>query len=226
MAKFFKKKENGNGTKKEKKGKLQEMFFEDADLLDDALNMTNRAITAFFSGEAENAAKWARDMIKIEAEQDDLRDAIIQRLFGNESMVFSRPDRMRLITAMDRIVGQAKKTCLDIQIYTPKFVPELIGHLLYISSKVAEIGTRTKKLVYALFDDFDEAITLCVQINTARHAVRDRKQEFFKHLYNNPPGSPDFRFYAEFMILMTEIVNRMEHFADYIFGIVNKYSHF
>ena len=223
MAKFFKKNEK---KKKEEKGKLQELFFKDADLLDDALNMMNRAITAFYTGDAENADRWAREMIKIEDEQDHLRDAIIQRLFGNESMVFSRPDRMRLITAMDRIVGQAKKTCLDIQIYTPKFVPELTGHLLFISSKVAEIGTRTKKLVYALFDDFNEAIKLCIQINTERHDVRERKQEYFRQLYNNPPDYVDFRYYAEFMILMTEIVNRMEHFADYVFGIINKYSHF
>jgi len=226
MAKLFKKKENGNGTKKEKKGKLQEMFFEDADLLDDALSMANQAITAFFSGEAENAEKWAREMIRIEDEQDHLRDAIIQRLFGSESMVFSRPDRMRLITAMDRIVGQAKKTCHDILIYTPVMIPELIGHILFISKKVAEIGTKTKKLVYALFDDFEEAIEISIRINEARHGVRDRKAEFFKQLYNFPPDYVNFRFYAEFMILMTEIVNRMEHFADYIFGIVNKYSHF
>ncbi|TFH30223.1 MAG: DUF47 family protein [Promethearchaeota archaeon] len=166
-------------------------------------------------------------MIELEDEQDACRDEIITRIFGAESMVFSRPDRMRLVTAMDRIVGQAKKVIFDVDVYTPQPpIRELGVHIEAISKKTADIGRMTNDLVNQFFHNFDAAIETCIQINEAPHGVRERKLEFFKALYTIKPDYRDFRFYGELMNNLAEVTNRMEHFADYIYGLIAKYSTF
>jgi len=199
----------------------------DASLLKSSIESMNRALIAFCSGDIEEQKHYGNSVIELEDEQDSCRDEIIARIFGTDSMVFSRPDRMRLVTAMDRIVGQAKKVIFDIEVYTPnKIIRELGVHIEAISKNTAAIGKMTDKLVDQFFHNFDGAIEICIKINEARHGVRDRKLEFFKALYKINPDYREFRFYGELMNNLAEVTNRMEHFADYIYGLIAKYSTF
>ncbi len=212
---------------KEKKGKLQDLFGEDVCLLDKVMDALSNSLNAFCEEDAEGKKKYADQVIKIEDAQDQIRDEIIARIFGTESMVFSRPDRMRMVTAMDRIVGQGKKVAHDLMVYNPDPVlRELAIHLAAIGKQIAKMGTMTKVMMDQFFDDFDKAIETCIKINEARHVVRDRKSEFFTTLYQIKPVYYDFRFYAELMNNLTEVANRMEHFADFIYGLIAKYSTF
>ncbi len=220
-------KSNNKKKKKELKGSLQDLFVHNADLLEMALESLHEALIAFCAEDEEKKNHFSKKVIELEDEQDQCRDEIILRIFGSESMVFSRPDRMRMVTAMDRIVGQAKKVIFDIDVYTPdSIIRELGTHIESIGNKTALIGKMTKKLLEQFFYNFDHAIKNCVQINEARHGVRERKLEFFKALYAIKPDYRDFRFYAELMNNLAEVTNRMEHFADYIYGLVAKYSTF
>jgi uncharacterized protein Yka (UPF0111/DUF47 family) len=218
---------NNKKKKKELKGSLQDLFVHDADLLEKALESLHETLIAFCAEDQEKKKHFSNKVIELEDEQDHCRDEIILRIFGSESMVFSRPDRMRMVTAMDRIVGQAKKVIFDIDVYSPKLIIRELGtHIEAIGHKTALIGKMTKKLLEQFFHNFDHAIETCVQINEARHGVRERKLEFFKALYEIKPDYRDFRFYAELMNNLAEVTNRMEHFADYIYGLVAKYSTF
>jgi len=218
---------NNKKKRKELKGSLQDLFTYDAKLLEMALTSLSEALVAFCAEDNEQKKHFSKKVIELEDDQDQCRDDIISRIFGAESMVFSRPDRMRMVTAMDRIVGQAKKVIFDIDVYTPDLViRELATHIEAIGKKTALIGKMVRKLVDQFFHNFDHAIETCVQINEARHGVRERKLEFFKALYAVKPDYRDFRFYAELMNNLAEVTNRMEHFADYIYGLVAKYSTF
>ena len=99
-------------------------------------------------------------------------------------------------------------------------------HIEAIGKKTAVIGKMTDRLVTEFFHNFDNAIETCIKINEARHEVRDRKLEFFKSLYEINPDYREFRFYGELMNNLAEVTNRMEHFADYIYGLIAKYSTF
>ena len=218
---------NNKKKKKELKGSLQDLFVRDAELLEMSLDSLHEALIAFCAEDQVQKKHFSKKVIELEDEQDQCRDEIISRIFGAESMVFSRPDRMRMVTLMDRIVGQAKKVIFDIDVYSPKsIIRELGTHIEAIGNKTALIGKMTKKLLGQFFHNFDHAIETCVQINEARHGVRERKLEFFKALYEIKPDYRDFRFYAELMNNLAEVTNRMEHFADYIYGLVAKYSTF
>ena len=218
---------NNKKKKKELKGSLQDLFTYDSKLLGMALTSLSEALIAFCAEDQEKKKHFSKKVIELEDDQDQCRDDIISRIFGAESMVFSRPDRMRMVTAMDRIVGQAKKVIFDIDVYTPdSIIRELGTHIEAIGKKTDLIGKMVGKLVEQFFHNFDHAIETCVQINEARHGVRERKLEFFKALYDIKPDYRDFRFYAELMNNLAEVTNRMEHFADYIYGLVAKYSNF
>ncbi len=218
---------NNKKKKKKLKGSLQDLFVHDAELLEMSLESLREALTAFCAEDQEQKKHFSKKVIELEDEQDQCRDEIISRIFGAESMVFSRPDRMRMVTAMDRIVGQAKKVIFDIDVYTPELVIRELGtHIEAIGNKTALIGKMVNKLVNQFFYNFDHSIETSIQINEARHGVRERKLEFFKALYEIKPDYREFRFYAELMNNLAEVTNRMEHFADYIYGLVAKYSTF
>ena len=227
MVRIIGKLKNFKRKNKELKGSLQDLFIHDAKLLEMALESLSEALIAFCAEDQEKKDHFSKKVIELEDDQDQCRDDIILRIFGAESMVFSRPDRMRMVTAMDRIVGQAKKVIFDIDVYSPKItIRELGTHIEAIGKKTALIGKMTNKLIDQFFHNFDDAIGTCIQINESRHGVRERKLEFFKALYEIKPDYRDFRFYAELMNNLAEVTNRMEHFADYIYGLVAKYSTF
>lgn len=208
-------------------GKLEDLFLADASMLESALEAMATALIAFCDEDHDKKDRFSQITIDIEEDQDQCRDDIIARIFGADSMVFSRPDRMRMVTAMDRIVGQAKSVVFDLAVYTPeKTLPELNIHIIAIAEQTHQIGKITNSMISQFFDNFDEAIESCIKINEARHIVRQRKLEFFKVLYRLKLPNPDFRFYAELMNNLVDVVNRMEHFADYIYGLIVKYSTF
>ena len=216
-----------NGKKKEKKGKLKALFLQDACLLEKAMDNMAKSIDGFIENDAESKEKYANLVIEIEDEQDHYRDEIITRIFGSESMVFSRPDRMKIVTALDRMVGKAKQIAHDLLVYSPEdVIRELGSHLKAIGGTISKMGTMTKLLVNQFFEDFDESIETCIKLNEARHSVRAREMEFLKALYLIKPPHYDFRYYAELVNNLTIVSNGMEHFADYIYGLIAKYSTF
>lgn len=216
-----------NGKKKEKKGKLKSLFLQDALMLEKAMNYMAKSISGFVENDSDTKEKYANFVIELEDEQDQLRDDIIARIFGSESMVFSRPDRMQIVTALDRMVGMAKQIANDLLIYSPDdVIRELGAHLLAIAATIAKMGSMTNVLVNQFFDDFHESIETCVKLNEARHGVRTRETEFLRALYVIKPPHYDFRYYAELVNNLTDVSNGMEHFADYIYGLIAKYSSF
>jgi predicted phosphate transport protein (TIGR00153 family) len=216
-----------NGKKKDKKGKLKSLFLQDACLLEKAMDNMAKSIFAFVENDSETKKAYANEVIKIEDEQDQCRDEIITRIFGSESMVFSRADRMKIVTALDRMVGNAKQIAHHLLIYSPDdVIRELGAHLKAIGVTIAKMGNMTKTLVNQFFDDFDESIETCIKLNEARHGVRSREMEFLTALYTIKPPHFDFRYYAELVNGLTDVSNGMEHFADYIYGLIAKYSTF
>ena len=118
---------------KKKDGSLQDKFIEDAGLLESALEAMATALSAFCENDVDKKQRFSQIVIDIEEDQDQCRDEIIARIFGSESMVFSRPDRMRMVTAMDRIVGQAKKVVFDLEVYHPPEITQgLTIHVKYV----------------------------------------------------------------------------------------------
>jgi len=216
-----------NGKKKERKGKLKELFLQDACLLEKAMDNMAKSIDSFAENDSDSKEKYANLVIEIEDEQDHCRDEIITRIFGSESMVFSRPDRMKIVTAMDRMVGKAKQIAHDLLVYSPEnVIRELGAHLRSVALTISKMGTMTKLLVNQFFDNFDDSIETCIKLNEARHNVRAREMEFLKALYTLKPPHYDFRYYAELVNNLTTVSNGMEHFADYIYGLIAKYSTF
>ena len=216
-----------NGKRKERKGKLKALFLQNACLLEKAMENMAKSIDAFVDNDTEIKEKFANLVIEIEDEQDQLRDDIITRIFGSESMVFSRPDRMKIVTALDRMVGKAKQIAHDLLVYSPEnVIRELGAHLKAICITISKMGSMTNLLVNQFFDDFDDSIETCIKLNEARHAVREREMEFLRALYEIKPPHYDFRYYAELVNNLTTVSNGMEHFADYIYGLIAKYSTF
>lgn len=93
---------------KEKGNSLRDLFYENADLLNQAFQTTNEAVDAYCRNNIEEARLKAQETINIEKKQDRSREIIIERIFSKETMVFTRSDRLKIIEKMDKIVDETE----------------------------------------------------------------------------------------------------------------------
>src|SRR6056297_380715 len=83
---------------------LQKLFEKGARLIETALGYMNQAIIGLCENDQESMQDFTQKTIQTEKKLDTIHDAIVERLFTREALVFSREDRLIIATGVDEIV--------------------------------------------------------------------------------------------------------------------------
>lgn len=217
----MKKKEKNPDLKKEK---IQSLFNKAADLTEKALNSMAAAVSAFCQGKDKDMNSYIEETIQTEKEQDRVREDIMLRLFGRETMVFSRTDRLKIVKKLDGIVDKAESIVRKLRMHKPEPIKELYEGINWLGMKAASIGRHLKDLIIAIFEDFDKGKKLIIKISDIRREVRNREYELLTKLYDLQPEYYDFIFLGDLINNLTTISNIIEDFSDEIYGLICKYT--
>lgn len=203
---------------------LQELFNIMANLTEKALNSMSTAVSAFCQGNNKDMNLNIDETIKTEKAQDRVREDIMLRLFGRETMTFSRIDRLRIVSKLDGIVDKAESVVRKLRMHKPEPIKELYEGIKWLGMEAASIGQYLKELIIAIFEDFDKGKELIIKIEDIRREVRNREYELLTKLYELQPEYADFIFLGGLIDNLTGISNVVEDFSDEIYSLICKYT--
>lgn len=203
---------------------LQELFNIMATLTEKALNSMSTAVSAFCQGNNKDMNLNIDETIKTEKAQDRVREDIMLRLFGRETMTFSRMDRLRIVSKLDGIVDKAESVVRKLRMHKPEPIKELYEGIKWLGMEAASIGQYLKELIIAIFEDFDKGKELIIKIEDIRREVRNREYELLTKLYELQPEYADFIFLGGLIDNLTGISNVVEDFSDEIYSLICKYT--
>lgn len=203
---------------------LQELFNIMANLTEKALNSMSTAVSAFCQGNNKDMNLNIDETIKTEKAQDRVREDIMLRLFGRETMTFSRMDRLKIVSKLDGIVDKAESVVRKLRMHKPEPIKELYEGIKWLGMEAASIGQYLKELIIAIFEDFDKGKELIIKIEDIRREVRNREYELLTKLYELQPEYADFIFLGGLIDNLTGISNVVEDFSDEIYSLICKYT--
>ncbi len=210
--------------KKEKGNSLRYLFYENADLLNQAFKTMCEAVNAYCQNNIEEARKKAEETIAIEKKQDRSREIIIERIFSKETMVFTRTDRLKIIEKMDKIVDETEivvRKLLQFNTTPPK---ELIDGFGKMVENIGKIGIDLKKLIEVILVDFSEGPQYIKNINDLRREVRDIHWDLLTKIFKLKLEPLEFNYFQNLIKAISKVSDKSEEFADEINGMLCKYA--
>ena len=210
--------------KKEKGKSLRDLFYENADLLNQAFQTMCEAVNAYCQNNIEEARKKAEETIAIEKMQDRSREAIIERIFSKETMVFTRTDRLKIIERMDKIVDETEIVVRKLLQFNPTPPAELIDGFGKIAENLGKIGIDLKKLIKVILVDFSEGPLYIKNINDFRREVREIQWGLLTKIFELNLKPLEFNYFQNLIKAVSKVADKSEEFADEINGMLLKYA--
>ncbi|MBN2155413.1 MAG: DUF47 family protein [Candidatus Lokiarchaeota archaeon] len=209
---------------KKQKYSLQDLFDQDADIVKQALQELSNAVHSHCMDDRVSLAKYSEETIALEKRQDRLTEEIIARMFGKETMVFSRPDRIFIIKELDKIVDLAEFAVRKLLLYRPE--PNAAINLLLeeMSTIIKNIGISVEKMIHEVFLDFDTAKKSTVQITDLRREVRRLEWNALEKIFSSNLPAIEFRYYETIIMQISRVADKAEEFADSIYEFICKYA--
>ncbi|MHA1476394.1 MAG: DUF47 domain-containing protein, partial [Promethearchaeota archaeon] len=208
--------------KKEKGNSLRDLFYENADLLNQAFQTTKEAVDAYCQNNIEEARLKAQATIDIEKKQDRSREIIIERIFSKETMVFTRSDRLKIIEKMDKIVDETEIVVRKLLQFNPTPPAELIDGLVKMVENIGKIGIDLKKLIKVILVDFSEGPLYIKNINDLRREVRDIHWVLLTKIFELNLKPLEFNYFQNLIKAISKVSDKSEEFADEINGMLCK----
>lgn len=212
------------GLKKEKGNSLRDLFYENADLLNQAFQTTKDAVNAYCQNNIEEARKKAEETISTEKKQDRSREIIIERIFSKETMVFTRTDRLKIIERMDKIVDETEIVVRKLLQFNPTPPTELIEGLQKMVDNVGKIGINLEKLIKVILVDFSEGPQYIKKISDFRREVREVHWNLLTKVYELKLEPLVFIYFQNLIKSISKVSDKAEEFADEINGMLCKYA--
>jgi phosphatidylglycerophosphate synthase/uncharacterized protein Yka (UPF0111/DUF47 family) len=209
--------------KKDRKLKMQDLFIQLAEKVEQALTNMNNTIINLCNNKPAETKKSCEATVLTEQEADKIFEEISERLFSREVMVFSRTDRLYIAKHIEQVIDATETVSRRIIIHKPKLYPKSNEMLKDVGNKAKEIGKILNKAVVRIFDDFDEAERLVNQIQSIRHESREIQYQFLEELYRVKPEHTDLSYYIQVINKILASINKAENFGDGIRGLVWKY---
>ncbi|TFG20006.1 MAG: DUF47 family protein [Promethearchaeota archaeon] len=209
---------------KKEKTSLQDLFNEDAEITAKALHKLSEAIHAFCEDDYDTMRAFSEETITLEKRQDRLNETIISRMFGKETMVFSRPDRIFIVKELDKVVDRAEFAVRKMLLFHPKPNDEINLILDEMSLLVKDIGASVEQMIKQVFNDFGTAKNTIVQITDLRREVRRLNWTGLEKIFSSELPSMEFRYYETIFMQILKVADTAEQFADSIFELICKYT--
>jgi len=212
------------GLKKEKGNSLRDLFYENADLLNQAFQTTKDAVNAYCQNNIEEARQKAQETISTEKEQDRSREVIIERIFSKETMVFTRTDRLKIIERMDKIVDETEIVVRKLLQFNPTPPTGLIEGLQKMVDNVGKIGINLEKLIKVILVDFSEGPQYIKKISDFRREIREVHWNLLTKIYELKLEPLVFIYFQNLIKSISKVSDKAEEFADEINGMLCKYA--
>ncbi|MBA7522975.1 hypothetical protein ES705_15096 [subsurface metagenome] len=204
---------------------MYDLFVENCTLVEEAFHLMSDAVLAFLDQDFEQAKTKTEETILVEKKQDRLREEITERLFSRETMAFSRSDRLKIIESLDKI-GDKIEIVVRKLIQFPHDVPDsLQGGIKNIVDKSRTLGTEVKELVVGVLEDFKKGKEHITKITDIRREVREIHWNLLESNYKE--NYKDFLIFDHNQNLIKDLckaADRVEDFADQIYGLICKYA--
>jgi len=211
---------------KKEKGKkgnsLRDLFYENAELLNQAFQTMCEAVNAYCQNNIEEARKKSEETIAIEKKQDRSREAIIERIFSKETMVFTRTDRLKIIERMDKIVDETEIVVRKLLQFNPTPPAELVEGLGTMAENIGKIGIDLKKLIKVILVDFSEGPLYNKNINNFRREVREIHWVLLTKIFELKLEPLEFNYFQNLIKAVSKVADKSEEFADEINGMLLK----
>jgi uncharacterized protein Yka (UPF0111/DUF47 family) len=206
------------------KKKLQELFTLMADRVEITLNYLKEAILAICNNDPIELGRNAALIKEMERKSDRVHDEIIDRMYSKETLMFSRQDRLYIISSTDNVIDGAESAVRRLSSYFPVSVQELTPLLKEMADLLGKIGVATKELLLLLFKDFKASYKKIDEIEELRRNVRQIEFDFIKALFTNNPPQPNLLYYDRSIRKITKVVKMTKFLASGIRGIILKYE--
>ncbi|QEE16556.2 DUF47 domain-containing protein [Promethearchaeum syntrophicum] len=210
--------------KKEKGNSLRYLFYENAELLNQAFQTMCEAVNAYCQNNIKEARKKAEETIAIEKKQDRSREVIIERIFSKETMVFTRPDRLKIIERMDKIVDETEIVVRKLLQFNPTPPAELVEGLGKMAENIGKIGIDLKKLIKVILVDFSEGPLYIKNVNDFRREVREIHWILLTKIFELKLEPLEFNYFQNLIKAVSKVADKSEEFADEINGMLCKYA--
>jgi len=198
-----------------KQSKLQDLFEESVILTEKALMNMSKAVKQCCIG--KNAQDLIDETIETEKKQDRVREQILERLFGRETMVFSRSDRLHIIYSLDHIVDKAESIVRKLTMHTPKTNEEIQNGIIWLGEQTAHVGSLLRELIISIFSDFSKGAPLMKKISDIRREARTKEYELLTFLFKSdlPTGdSSEILFFSGSDSIVETILNLLDFFVS------------
>ena len=194
--------------------------------MESSLKAMTLALKSFCKGDAKTLKTNVDQCIKDEKKQDDVREKIISKMFGKDSMVFSRSDRIKLVYQMNKIVSHGESVARRLLIHNVKPNTKLTKGLLKISDDLSSIATDLKGLVISVLEDFSKGRKIVDKINDVRRNFRNNEYDLLKILYEskNELHFADFVYLEDLLTNTAKVANEADKIADDIYSLIVKYT--
>jgi uncharacterized protein Yka (UPF0111/DUF47 family) len=209
---------------KKEKTSIQDLFYEDAEITAKALSKLSDAIHAFCIDDYDAMRVYSEETITLEKRQDRLNDTIIARMFGKETMVFSRPDRIFIVKELDKVVDRAEFAVRKMLLYHPNPNKDINLILDEMSFLINNIGALVEQMIKEVFTDFDTAKNTIIQITDLRREVRRLNWTGLERIFSSELPPMEFRYYETIFMQIAKVADKAEEFADDIFELICKYT--
>jgi len=206
------------------KKKLQELFALMGDRVELALNYLRDAVIAICSGEPAELERKAGLITSVEKESDRIHDEVIRRMYSKETLVFSRQDRLFLISQMDNLVDSADSAVRRLLTYFPRPAPTLTILFEQLAVIIVQIGKATKNMMIHLFKDFKETKKNIEEIEELRRLARQIEFDFLKKLFILNPPSPDLLYFDRSIRKVSKIISMAKYLASGVQSLILKYE--
>jgi uncharacterized protein Yka (UPF0111/DUF47 family) len=167
---------------------------------------------------------FSEETITLEKRQDRLNETIIARMFGRETMVFSRSDRIFIVKELDKIVDRAEFAVRKLLLYRPSPNKEINLIMDEMSSLIKNIGAQLEQMIKEVFNDFEAAKTTTVQITDIRREVRRLNWTGLEKIFSSKLPPIEFRYYETIFMQIAKVADKAEEFSDNIFELICKYT--
>jgi uncharacterized protein Yka (UPF0111/DUF47 family) len=215
--------ENKRAMPNPEKIKLQMLYQNLAEKIELCLFHVKIAILSLVNNDPVELGRNAGLIKRIERESDQIHDEVIQRMYGRETLVFSRQDRLVLIEAMDNIIDEADSTMRRIMSYYPRPQEGLNEIFHDIADQISILGSVSKELILLLFTSFKKAEEKILEIEEIRRVLRKKEFELLKTLYRINPPMPEILYYDRTIRKLAKIPASAKKLASEIRKLIYKY---
>ncbi|TFG10676.1 DUF47 family protein [Candidatus Thorarchaeota archaeon] len=206
---------------KELQEKAEKLLLSLSKSLQKACAKLHAQVECWAAGNEEKVKEIAEEIIEVEREADETKDALINSIFAKHAYLPQQTEeRYDLITKMDHIIDAAEEAA---RIILAGFEREPPKEIVKISEKCWYCTDLLQDAIKYIFSDFEKSIKYSRKIEDVREEARNEKFELIEEICEGEYKPIDAMYYHLIATEILEVAIRAEVTADLIRAIAVRY---